>query len=56
MGKGVGSFLRWVIKLPKGFVFLKISGLHLNQLKKAIKVLNKLLGVKTTIYNHNKFI
>ena len=53
MGKGKGSFLRWVTKLNRGFMLIEFSGLSFWRIKKINKSLIKILGSPTHTLNKN---
>jgi hypothetical protein len=51
MGKGKGSFIRWVTKLNRGFILLEFFGVNFLRLKSLNKQLTYILGSKTCILN-----
>lgn len=56
MGKGKGSFLRWVTKLNRGFMLIEFSGFNFWRIKKLNKSLIKILGSPTYTLNKNNTI
>ena len=49
MGKGKGSLIRWLIKLPQGHTILEFYGVDYLRLKKLTTYWNKLLNFKILI-------
>ena len=56
MGKGKGSFVRWMIKVNEGSTLLEFSNISNIRLKKLNKYWNKMLGFKVYFYTSNKNI
>jgi ribosomal protein L16/L10AE len=56
MGKGKGSFLRWVTRLPRGFILMEFKGLKYQRLIKLNKEVTKIFGTITCLININKVI
>jgi ribosomal protein L16/L10AE len=50
MGKGKGSFTRWIIKLNQGHTILEFENINLIRLKKLKNHWNKLLGFNIHLY------
>jgi hypothetical protein len=50
MGKGKGSFLRWVIKLNQGHTLIEFKNINHIRLKKLINYWNKLLAFNLIFY------
>lgn len=50
MGKGKGSFVRWIIKLNQGHTLMEFSNINPIRLKKLNNYWNKLLGFNILFY------
>lgn len=58
MGKGKGSFIRWVVRLKQNHILSEFKGISVYRLKKVLLKFNKkfncrLLLVNNTKLNHN---
>jgi ribosomal protein L16/L10AE len=49
MGKGKGLFLKWVIRVKTGFVFLELNKIHPKKVFNVISRLVRLLKVKVSV-------
>jgi ribosomal protein L16/L10AE len=49
MGKGKGNFLRWAVKLNRGYILIEFKGISFLLVKKINKKLAYTLGVTTFI-------
>jgi hypothetical protein len=54
MGKGKGSFVRWMIKVNEGSTLLEFNNINNIRLKKLNKYWNKMLGFNVYFYVSNK--
>jgi ribosomal protein L16/L10AE len=54
MGKGKGSFLRWVTRLSRGHTILEFKGVNYNRIIKINKEIKNNLGITTYITNFSK--
>ncbi len=54
MGKGKGSFLRWVFRIQRGLTIVEFTGLSLYRLKKILNKVNKKLKFKLCLISRNR--
>jgi ribosomal protein L16/L10AE len=55
MGKGVGSFIRWVVKLNQGFIFIRTRNFNWKSLKKLQTLVKRNFGSHFTLNSSNNF-
>jgi ribosomal protein L16/L10AE len=51
MGKGKGSFVKWVIRVKAGFTFLELIKIQPKKVKNIISKINRALKVQVSVFN-----